>query len=210
MPHEFPPPSPPQSGPPTAGHEPITGVLLAAGRASRFGADKLLHPLADGTPIGLAAARALKAGCPRMLAVLRPDQGALAELFEAEGIATSHVGADGTGMGGSLAHAVSHACDASAWVVALADMPWLTAGTVREVVDALAAGASLVAPVVDGRRGHPVGFAADWRDALLALRGDRGARELLARESGRLTLIDCRDRGAIRDVDTPADLAATR
>ena len=29
----------------------IAGILLAAGQGTRFGADKLLHPLADGTPL---------------------------------------------------------------------------------------------------------------------------------------------------------------
>ena len=32
------------------------GILLAAGSARRFGAHKLLQPLADGTPVGVAAA----------------------------------------------------------------------------------------------------------------------------------------------------------
>ena len=41
----------------------IVGLLLAAGHGRRFGGDKLLQPLADGTPVAVAAARALKAAC---------------------------------------------------------------------------------------------------------------------------------------------------
>jgi len=33
----------------------IAGILLAAGCGSRFGANKLLAPLADGTPLAIAA-----------------------------------------------------------------------------------------------------------------------------------------------------------
>ena len=31
----------------------IVGILLAAGSATRFGSDKLMHPLAEGTPIAV-------------------------------------------------------------------------------------------------------------------------------------------------------------
>lgn len=50
----------------------IVGILLAAGRGSRFGSDKLLHPLADGTPMAVAAAASLLQACGRVIAVLRP------------------------------------------------------------------------------------------------------------------------------------------
>ena len=40
-------------------HAPVVGILLAAGSASRFGADKLAATLPDGTPVGVAALRNL-------------------------------------------------------------------------------------------------------------------------------------------------------
>jgi molybdenum cofactor cytidylyltransferase len=55
----------------------ITGILLAAGNASRFGSNKLLHLLPDGTPIAMAAARNLKAAIPSSLAIVRPQDHAL-------------------------------------------------------------------------------------------------------------------------------------
>ena len=49
----------------------MQAILLAAGRSSRFGGNKLLHPLADGTPVALAAARNLVAALPGALAVVK-------------------------------------------------------------------------------------------------------------------------------------------
>lgn len=181
---------------------PITGILLAAGRSSRFGADKLLHPLADGTPIAVAAARALRAACPLAAAVLRREQEDLAGLLRGEGLELVRVRSDNAGMGESLACAVHATSGAKGWVVALADMPFVRAETVRAVFAALARGASLAAPAVAGRRGHPVGFAAEWRDALLALDAEQGARELLRAGRARLELIPCTDEGALLDIDT--------
>ncbi|NIR61750.1 MAG: hypothetical protein GWO02_20815, partial [Gammaproteobacteria bacterium] len=56
------------------------------------------------------------------------------------------------------------------------------------------------------QRGHPVGFAARFRDELLACRGDTGARVLLERQAERLVTFATDDPGVLADVDTPADL----
>lgn len=184
----------------------IVGLLLAAGQGRRFGSDKLLHQLADGTPLAVAAARTLRAACPRAIAVLRPEQRQLAALLVAEGLETVLCQESSDGMGHSLAAGVAASADAVGWVVALADMPFLRAETIRQVVEALSDGAPLAAPFHAGRRGHPVGFAARWRDALVALAGDEGARAIIGTNQESLVPIATDDPGVLRDVDTPADL----
>jgi molybdenum cofactor cytidylyltransferase len=110
-------------------------------------------------------------------------------------------------MGASLAHGIRASFDADAWIVALGDMPRIRVATIRAVASALATGAIIAAPTYRGTRGHPVGFAGALRDALAALSGDAGAREVLRTERGRVQLMDCDDAGVLADVDTPADLA---
>lgn len=186
----------------------IVGLLLAAGQGRRFGADKLRQPLADGTPVAVAAARALKAACPESVAVLRPEQDELAGWLAAEGLTVIRAAAAHGGMGYSLAAGVAASLDADGWLVALADMPRIHVDTLRSVADAIAFGAALAAPTYTGLRGHPVGFAARWRDALMALEGDEGARSIIRRNAGLLLAIGADDPGVLQDVDTPADLAA--
>ena len=183
-----------------------TGILLAAGAARRFGGDKLLTPLPDGTPIGVAALRAMRAALPTVIAVVRPHDDALASLFAGHGAHVVHCERADEGMGASLACGVDASADANGWVVALADMPWVAAGTIRAVADAIAAGASLAAPVHGGERGHPVGFAASHRAALQALGGDEGARAILANAGAALVRVHVDDAGVLRDVDAPGDL----
>jgi molybdenum cofactor cytidylyltransferase len=74
------------------------------------------------------------------------------------------------------------------------------------VAEALRNGASLAAPVFGGRRGHPVGFARDWFEALAGLEGDRGARDVLAAHAAALALVPCDDPGILVDVDVPSHL----
>lgn len=192
---------------------PLAALLLAAGSARRFGSDKLLAPLADGTPVALAAACAIQAGLPPgtlLIAVIRPEQTTLATLLRQAGWHPVASPQAALGMGHSLAAGVDASREAAGWLVALADMPYLQPASVAVVAEALAAGAPLAAPCYRGegkQRGHPVGFGAAYREELLALTGDSGARQILQREQERLRLLDCDDPGVLQDVDTPADLS---
>jgi molybdenum cofactor cytidylyltransferase len=184
----------------------ICGILLAAGAGKRFGGDKLLHPLADGTPLVVAAARRLAAAVPEAIAVVRPGAPELAGRLAACGLRVLENAGASAGMGGSLAHGVSATADAAGWVVALGDMPWISASAVARVADVLHRGAGIAVPVYRGRRGHPVGFAATYFDELVALRGDQGGRVIIARHAGDVVTVDISDPGVLRDVDGPADL----
>jgi molybdenum cofactor cytidylyltransferase len=185
----------------------ITGILLAAGSARRFGSNKLLHPLLTGVPIAVTAARNLIAILPRTIAVVRPGADELARLLRAEGLEVVVCPNADEGMGASLACAVATAGEPDGYLVALADMPYIRGSSLAAVRDALAAGPALVAPYFRTRRGHPVGIAGRFRAELLAASGDEGARQLLERHAADLVKVPVGDPGVVRDVDTPADLA---
>ena len=191
----------------------IVGILLAAGRSTRFGGDKLIarlaHAPADvaaGTPVGVAAGRHLVDALPDSFAVVRPSDAALGERLRALGLRIVPCATADDGMSARLACGVAAAQDADGWVVALADMPWIAPATIRAIAAALATGADIAAPSFDGRRGHPVGFARRHGAALAALTGDTGARLLIEANRSRVAVIAVDDEGVVRDVDTPDDL----
>jgi molybdenum cofactor cytidylyltransferase len=183
------------------------GILLAAGSGSRFGADKLLHRLPDGTPIGVASARALRAAVGRVVAVVRPGALDLARALQGEGVEVTVCERAAEGMGTTLAHAVRAAAGAEGWVVALGDMPYLRVETIRRVAEALSAGAAIAAAAYRGERGHPVAFAARLQPELERLSGDAGARAVVTAHRAALALVEVDDPGVLRDIDVPADLA---
>ena len=185
-----------------------TGILLAAGQGTRFGSNKLLHPLAEGTPMAVASAHTLHSVLTHCIAVVDDAQGDVARLLAEAGlqvIANAHAR---DGMGTSIACGVAASPAAAGWVIALADMPDIPAYVIQSVADGLARGADIIAPVWRGQRGHPVGFARRHAASLLALHGDRGARDIIAANRDTLELIDTQDRGVILDIDTPASLPA--
>ena len=191
----------------------IVGILLAAGSASRFGSDKLLHPLPHGVPIAAQAARHLRIEIERVIVPVRPGSDALARVLRAEGCEVVVCANAAQGMGASLACAVAVAAahagqgQVDGYVVALADMPFIRSSTIAAVRDALAAGAPLVAPYFRARRGHPMGLAARFRGELEGLAADEGARRLVSAHEAELLKIPVGDPGVLRDIDTPSDLA---
>ena len=199
----------------------MVGILLAAGRGERFGGDKLLAKARmtagggtaglidlDGECIGVAACRHLLAALPKVVAVVRPADAALAAALGAAGAQIVRCANADDGMGASLACGVTAARDAAGWLVALADMPWVLPSTISRVAAAIAYGAPVAAPFHDGKRGHPVGFSAACYEELSALTGDEGAKTVVAAYVDELAYIDVDDPGTLRDVDTREDLTA--
>ncbi len=186
-----------------------SALLLAAGRASRFGAPKLLARLGDGRPVAGAAAEPFLAAGLDCLAVIPADAPALREQFESRGAACAVNAHAHEGLSSSIITGIGARPRADAWLIALADMPWLRTATVLAIEQALHAGAAIAAPVYRGRRGHPVGFSAAFRDRLLALRGDCGARPLLDELAAQVLTVPVEDPGIHLDVDRPSDLRPT-
>lgn len=189
----------------------MIGILLAAGFSRRFGAaDKLLQILPDGRPIAVAAAENLIKAIPLTIAVLRPENTALANLLENAGLKIVFCSSQETEMADSLSAAVRYSAQFSessvGFVIALADMPYIKPDTIEAIAHATNAGAAIVAPIYQGKRGHPVGFCAKFRNELEQLTGDEGARAILKRHADQIELLECNDPGVLADIDTPQDL----
>lgn len=167
-------------------------IVLAAGRGERFRAAGGLHHKLD-APLGQQTVRA------HVLAAVQAS-GLPWHVVEPEH--TAHL--QEQGMGSSIATGVAATAHAHGWLILPADLPLIQPETLRRVAQALRT-PSVVVPCVNGQRGHPVGFGAICRDALLALTGDEGAKSVLQLYGTQL--IDLDDVGCILDVDTPQALA---
>ncbi|KAB0609441.1 nucleotidyltransferase family protein [Castellaniella defragrans] len=189
----------------------IAGILLAAGRGTRFDPtgqlNKLMQPLADGTPVAAASASALLAVLPDVIAIVRDHTSALSRLLASAGCRVLSCPDAGRGMAASLVCGILATPQHAGCLIALADMPFVQQSTLQALVDALTQGADIAAPVWNGHRGNPVAFSAWHRQRLLSLEGDRGARALLQQYPVREVIVT--DPGILRDIDTPSDLPPT-
>ena len=74
---------------------------------------------------------------------MRPGDQALAEALSDNGAEVTFCTYAALGMGQSLAWAIRATPLAKAWVIALADMPWIQVATTQRIVDALESGSAL-------------------------------------------------------------------
>jgi molybdenum cofactor cytidylyltransferase len=184
-------------------------VVLAAGKASRFGGaeHKLIQPLGSSTVLGTTLSHVIASGLPLVVVTVAPLVAEAASLVAKRDIVVLSDAETTLGMGSSIAVGVSARGDAHGWVVLPADMPLVRSETIRAVAAALVDHPVAYAQHL-GRRGHPVGFSSELFSELVVLRGDEGARRLLARYPAHAVEVD--DPGVLVDIDTPDDLAAVR
>ena len=187
----------------------VVGILLAAGQGRRFDpsgrSNKLLAPLAGVGPVAVASARAMLAVLPNVIAVVPLANGHLAQALRAIGCDVTACPDAARGMAASLVHGVRYSLPAAqAWIIGLADMPYVERATIAALRAAVEGGAAIAAPVCGGRRGNPVAFSVAHLAELLALEGDQGARAIV--QAHFVTELEVHDPGIFQDIDTASDL----
>ena len=188
-------------------------IVLAAGRGSRFaGAQhKLVQGLGQSSVLGQTIGHAIESRLPVVVVTTEPLAAEAARwVARRDVVVLPEVGSPGggaLGMGFSIAAGVAARFDGGGWLVLPGDMPLVRPSSIQRVSHGLAQH-----PVVfaqhRGRRGHPVGFAAELFSELVQLTGDEGARRLMARYPSHGLELD--DPGVLVDIDTADDLAAVR
>ncbi len=191
-------------------------IVLAAGRGSRYAGSshKLVQDLGPASVLGQTIAHAIESRLPVIVVATQALAAEAARWVAGRDVVVvpeaggpSPRGSAALGMGYSIAVGVSARPEADGWLVLPGDMPLVQPASIRAVAAALAQH-PVVCAQYRGRRGHPVGFAAELFSELVQLSGDEGARRVVARYPSLGLEVD--DPGALLDVDTEADLAAAR
>ena len=181
-------------------------VVLAAGAGSRYHGSR--HKLSEKLGTESVLVRTLRNAIASEMAVVLVVSEALAAetrgLIPGEDMVIVDARSQTTwGMGDSIAAGVSIHASASGWLVLPGDMPLVRPDSLRAVAAALDQQPIAFAQH-RGRRGHPVGFGAELFSELVMLKGDEGARRLLARYPTAPVELD--DPGVLFDIDTVDDL----
>lgn len=185
-------------------------LVLAAGRASRFGSTKLVEPV-DGTPLARRAIGAANEVCgDRTTIVVGHDWRTVTDTAgPTTGFMVYNDRYD-DGIGTSIAlGAISLRHVASAIIVMLADQPLITADHLRALIHTWSgADDEIVVTSFADSMGPPVLFPRACFKDMTMLDGDAGAKQLL--HDTRFTLANVRFEPAAVDIDTPDDLTNLR
>jgi molybdenum cofactor cytidylyltransferase len=116
-----------------------------------------------------------------------------------------------TGLSASLKTALDALPEeAAGFLVGLGDMPRVRSADIDRLIAAFnpLEGRTICVPVVSGKRGNPVLFAAGHIQEMLMIEGDVGARHLIGAHADQVVEIEMENDASLIDVDTEEALAA--
>jgi molybdenum cofactor cytidylyltransferase len=193
----------------------IPAIVLAAGRSSRMGRPKATLPAGDGLTFLTRIVRTfLAAGIDDVIVVVGHDADAIAASFSDSGLPARFVmnrDYDKGQMSSLLAglNAIDRP-GVTAMLVTLVDVPFVSAATVRAVVDAYRrSGVPIVRPTSHGRHGHPLLIARPLFAALRAGDLSTGVKPIVRAHSSAIGDIAIEDEGAFADIDTEEEYRNT-
>ena len=191
----------------------IAAVILAAGSSRRFGAGNKLLAEVGGKPLLLRVIEAVEdAGLDPLVVVTGHEAEQVTATVAAPTRRMVYNAQHLDGIGTSIAAGVTALDEACVGVlIAQGDMPALDAVVVGTLVSAFVAGGCehITCPrLADGRQGNPVIWPRRLFTELRALRGDRGAKRLIAAEGEQVIAVPMAGPAAAVDIDTPDELAA--
>ena len=196
----------------------ISAVVLAAGNGSRFGGDKLLHPLEiqdehgciQQKAMGLISSLNVQPHVNEVICVVRPHDTRLMDVFHSHQLTTVRNPDYETGLSSSIKVGVQAAKPDHAIMICLADMPFIKHASYQAIVNGFCTQPEAVCrPVFLNKQntsqpGHPVIFAPKLRNNLMELSQDRGAQMFI--QSLSIHTIPLDDSGVIQDIDQKSDL----
>jgi len=189
----------------------ITAIVLAAGLSRRMGRAKLLLPLEGRPVIRITVEHVLASGIPRVVVVTGPEPHQVTEALTGLPVSFAVNPAPEAGQASSIRIGVKAVPpETEAALITLGDQPFLPAGVIPSLLAARrSAETPIVAPRYRDGRGNPVLFGREMFPELLELSGDQGARSIIERDPGRVTLVDF-DFPMPHDLDTPEDYGRLR
>ncbi|WP_119391126.1 NTP transferase domain-containing protein [Taklimakanibacter lacteus] len=188
----------------------IAGIILAAGRSTRMGANKLMSIIGDRPMVRMTAEALLASAAGPVLVVTGHERERVEAALQGLDVRFVHNPAYASGLASSLkAGLAAVPQDAEGAVVALGDMPLVSAQHIDRLISAFspAEKRTIIVPVHAGERGNPVLWGREHFAEMLSLDGDRGAKVLMEASEDHVTEIAMRSDAVLADFDTPEALA---
>lgn len=183
----------------------ITGIIMAAGKSSRMGKNKLLLPWKKGTILENVIEATLDSKLDDIILVYNDSNvGKLADKYN---ITSCYNPEADRGQSSSIKAGVGKAMrDTTGYLFIVGDQPFLNGKVINRLIDVFVTEKELiVVPVFGGRRGNPVLFSSELTNDLKSLRGDTGGRTLVEQYSNRVKKVYFDSSMPGVDIDTPEE-----
>jgi molybdenum cofactor cytidylyltransferase len=200
-------PQPRESRPrPEARRPRVAGVVMAAGRSSRMGANKLLMEDGGKPIVARVVEQAREAGLAEIIVVTGHQEAEVRAALAGHGVRFVPCPDYADGLSASLRCGLrALSADIDAALVLLGDMPRVGTNLLRRMIAGFnpTEGRAIIVPSFQGKRGNPVLWDRRFFAEMTALAGDVGARHLIGEHAELVTEIEAEDAGIFLDIDTP-------
>lgn len=183
----------------------IAGLLIAAGSSKRMGKPKQLLPWGDTNLLQHAIAQLKASKIHKVFVVLGANFNLINSKIDSTGIHIIKNENWQMGMGTSIASGISEigTGDYDAALITLGDQPFQDSLHYDSLIDKYLEKKNIVATALEKKAIVPAVFPEQYFEQLKSLRGDAGARTILAENKVRTFFIP--SNGKDIDIDTPED-----
>ncbi len=190
----------------------IAGLILAGGQGKRLGGCKPLLVYESATLLELVVGHFRAASLDSLIVVLGFEARRVIQKIPLGGLKIVINPQPSLGLASSIQRGLAHVpARCNGVMIALGDMPLVTPETINLLADEFEKNKKgIVVPVYEKKRGHPVVFNMTYLDALLALRGDAGAKAILEACPKDIREVKVRSDEVLIDVDTHEDWESIR
>lgn len=188
----------------------ISAIILAAGKSTRMGRQKMLIPWGNITVLESVVQTLQNAGIEDIIVVTNLEISKSISSYQsfdsAQDKLSITVNNNGEMLSSIQAGLRTQKPTAQAALICLGDQPQIEEGSVRAVCEAHLKGkSSLVVPSYQMRRGHPWLAARPLWEEILTMNENQSMRDFLNAHAGQIEYVNLDTPTILQDLDTPND-----
>lgn len=188
-------------------HKKVSGIILAAGTASRMGRTKQLLPYQGKPMLAHVLENVKQSRLHEVIVVLGHDADTIRQQVSLKGVIQADNPDHAKGQSTSVVKGISKvSTDSDGAMFLLADQPLITPEIINRILSGFeTTDKPIVIPVYENIRGNPVIISRSLFPELTSLSGDTGARVLFEKFQSDILKINIQDSGILLDIDTQKD-----
>ena len=186
----------------------IAGLILAAGESSRMGQENKLMMRFLGKPMLIHVVDAAQSSNLSHVGVVVGQQSEnIKKLISNQDVQYIENEQWKTGIASSIVAGTRQMHQVDGYLILLGDMPFISSELINLIIDH-GSSENIVIPKKKGRQGNPVFFGSKFRDELMVLSGDFGAKKVIHENRSSVVKIEIESDAIFQDYDTQDSLKA--
>jgi len=185
----------------------VSSIVLAAGKSTRMGQQKLLMPFEGGSMVETIVWKIAQSNSIQTIVVTGHEKSRVEEVLKDCGVQFADNKNYEAGMLTSVQTGVKAiVLESTGFLVFLGDQPMVSVVVINRLIAVFQKTTKgLLVPTFLGKRGHPVLIDAKYRKEIAALQQESGLRGLFLNHPDDILEVEFDSDAILKDIDTPGD-----